>query len=301
MNNGRSVRLFLVEGTPTGILTAEVVNWTEHILAAPRSKVETALKRAELTRTGIYILIGQDFETNLPKVYVGESDNISSRINTHSKDPEKDFWERFVAVTSKDLNLTKAHVKFLESKLITLLSEAKKARVINRTEPSFEKLPEADISDMEAFLEEIQLILPVIGIDVFRKTLSTSDNVGHETQRDKPTFEIKHKTKGINAKAVEIDGEFVVQAGSIGDNHATASFSQSIKDLRQLLIESGRLEITPSNKLKLTDNVAFSSPSAASVFLFGTSRNGRDDWKLKGQSLSYGQYKDSLLGDLAYE
>ncbi len=295
MSEGRSVRLFLVEGTPTGILTAEVVNWTGHILAAPRTRFESALKRDELKRTGVYILLGQSLQSSLPTVYVGEGDDISRRLYSHSRDETKEFWDRFVAITSKDLNLTKAHVKFLEAKLITSLMEAKKSLVQNKTEPSFDRLPEADISDMEAFLEEIQLVLPVIGVDVFRKATSTKIPPQPNEIAAEKVFIVEHKSKGISATATEVDGEFIMQAGSLGDNYETSSFAQNIKELRERLIESGRVEVTSKNKLRLLEDVAFNSPSAAAVFLFGTSRNGRYDWKVKGTNTSYGDYKDSLL------
>ena len=150
MATGRSVRLYLAEGSPTGILTAEIVNWTGHVLSAPRTRLEVALKREELKRTGIYLLFGDEFGKDLPAVYVGEGDDVASRLYSHSRDDQKAYWERFIAVTNKDMNLTKAHVKFLEGRLITMLKEAKKCDVRNKTEPAFDKLPEADISDMES-------------------------------------------------------------------------------------------------------------------------------------------------------
>lgn len=39
MNPGRSIRLFLVDGTPNGLLTAEIMNWTGHVLTSPCSKL----------------------------------------------------------------------------------------------------------------------------------------------------------------------------------------------------------------------------------------------------------------------
>jgi hypothetical protein len=154
MATGRSVRLYLAEGSPKGILTAEIVNWTGHVLSAPRIRLDAALKQEELKRTGVYLLYGTEFGSDLPAVYVGEGDDVSARLYSHSKDEQKAFWERFIAVTSKDMNLTKAHVKFLEGRLISILKDAKKCAVRNKTEPTFDKLPEADISDMESFIEE---------------------------------------------------------------------------------------------------------------------------------------------------
>lgn len=106
MLEGRTVRLFLVEGSPTGILAAEIMNWTGHVLVTPRSKTAEALKRAESARTGVYLLIGDDPEhPTKPRIYIGEADSVADRIKTHAKDSAKDFWTHAYVVTSKDQNL----------------------------------------------------------------------------------------------------------------------------------------------------------------------------------------------------
>ena len=294
MTRGRSVRLFLAEGSATGILTAEIVNWTGHVLAAPRTRLEAALKRDELKRTGIYILYGDSFSGELPLVYIGEGDDISNRMRSHSRDADKDFWDRFIAVTSKDMNLTKAHVKYLEGKLIGLLQEAKKCVLKNKTEPSFDRLPEADISDMESFIDELQLILPVIGVDFFRKPRTLEPIKKLETTAS-VFFAVNHASKGISARALEIDGEFVVLAGATGNLTEAPSFNEKIKQLRDQAFESGRAIAEGKTNFKLVEDFAFSSPSAASVFLFGTSRNGRTDWLVEGKSITYGTWKDERI------
>ena len=298
MAGGRSVRLFLTEGAPTGVLTAEIVNWTGHVLAGPRSKLKDAVQRSELQRTGIYILYGFALNEELPTVYVGEGDDISRRLTQHSKDDRKDFWERFIAVTNKDLNLTKAHVRYLEGKLIAQLVAAKKAKVANGTEPAAERLPEADISDMDAFIEEIMLILPVIGVDFFRQDRARADprpSPPAGGADDQVVFLVEHGSKGIRAKAVETDGEFVLLAGSRGDLNESVSFHERLRSLRKQLLESGRARKVEGNSFELTEDLALGSPSAGAVFLFGTTRNGRTDWRVEGDDLTYADWKDRQL------
>lgn len=59
MNVGRQIRIFLVDGTPGGLLTAEIMNWTGHVVAAPRSDLAALRKRHEAARTGVYVLLGE--------------------------------------------------------------------------------------------------------------------------------------------------------------------------------------------------------------------------------------------------
>lgn len=104
---GRTIRLYLVDGTPTGTLTAEIINWTGHVLVSARSKLADISKRDELKRTGLYCLVGKDPEHPLQEmVYIGEGDSVLSRLAYHERDESKDFWTRTIIVTSKDQNLT---------------------------------------------------------------------------------------------------------------------------------------------------------------------------------------------------
>ena len=290
---GRSVRLFLAEGTSSGILTAEIGNWTGHAVAGPRTRLEAAIQRPELRRTGIYLIFGDSQTGDLPAVYVGEGDDVSQRLKSHSADPSKDYWERFVVLTSKDANLTKAHVRYLEAAVIRLLHEAKKSVVKNGTSPTFERLPESDVADMESFLDEMQLLLPVIGFDLLRRPPKPVK--GTDSTAESPNFILENAGKKIKAFAAEVQGEFVLRSGSVGSLNESVSFHDRIKTIRDQVLESGRAAKIDSDTFRLIDDVAFSSPSAAAVFLFGTSRNGRTDWLVEGKSLTYGDWKDAQL------
>lgn len=311
-SGGRSVRLFLADGKATGILTAEIMNWTGHILACPRTRLEDALKRDELKRTGVYFLTGPDDDSDSTRLYVGEGDEIAKRLIQHNK--EKVFWDRLIAVTSKDMNLTKAHVRYLESRLIALAVAARKSRLDNGTRPAFDRLPEGDISDMEAFLSEVQLVLPVIGADFLRKPnvsgAAPSNVVAPVPERQMSesgdhadvSFRVTNAKAGIDATAREIDGEFVVLAGSTGSMKERQSFHEKLKALRDDAIATGRVEKIGTDRFTLTEDMSCSSPSAAAVFLFGTSRNGRTDWLVTGKGIPYGDWKDRIIaareGDL---
>jgi hypothetical protein len=78
---------------------------------------------------------------------------VLARLAIHSRDGRRDFWERTAIVISKDENLTKAHVRYLESRLIQMAREASRARVVNETSPPLPALPEPDVADMEYFLQ----------------------------------------------------------------------------------------------------------------------------------------------------
>ena len=109
------------------------------------------LRRNEPRRTGSYVLLGHDPESADGVVaYIGGGDDISTRLRMHARPEDngcKDFWNRVVVLTSKDANLTKAHARYLESRLIALAGGTKRSRIANATAPPFIQLPEADVSE----------------------------------------------------------------------------------------------------------------------------------------------------------
>lgn len=300
MSTGKSVKLFLADGTPGGLLTAEIMNWTGHVLSAPRSDLAALLKRPETSRTGVYILIGDDPESvGGQMAYVGEGDDVSKRLYQHARPEDqggKDFWDRAIVITSKDTNLTKAHARYLESRLISLGSQANRARLTNSTAPDPIVLPEADVSDMEYFIEQARIVLPVLGINIFRspvarppqpaETLTTNAAVAP------PVFELHLKKQGIVATAQEIDGEFTVLVDSTARLKWAGVGGHNYRSLREKLEGDGTL--VPSQDgmtMRFSHSQVFASPSAAAAVVTGRSANGRNEWVAHEGSLTYGDWQ----------
>lgn len=302
--DGKQVRLFLADGTPGGLLTAEIMNWTGHVVAAPRSDLADLLDRPEVARTGVYLLLGDDPESpGRPIVYIGEGDDVRKRLYQHGRDAVKDFWERAVVVTSKDLNLTKAHARYLESRFIALALAAGRSRLANGTSPQPINLPEADVSDMEYFITQAQIILPVLGINALRATPTRTGRTadGLDDTHRSPVFVLKQDKAGVLATAQEVDGEFTVRAGSRGRSSWTGT-GVSYRTLRSRLESEGVLvETGDGATVTLRQDYTFASPSAASAVLLGRSSNGRLEWKVQDSALSYGDWQARLLDTTAGE
>ena len=298
---GRSVRLFLVDGTPSGLTTAEIMNWTGHVLAGSRSGLPAFLKRPEVDRTGVYFLIGPD--PNDPdnlQLYIGESDNIRKRLVKHNRDSGKDFWERTCIVTSKDQNITKAHARYLEARLVAIANAAGAANVVNGTAPPPVALPEADASDMEFFIDQIRLILPVLGSDFLAQSKATmrgkSDATDNTEAVDQaPLFRLISKKHDIEAQARELDGEFVVLKGSDAVAAWASKSDHSYSKQHAQLVKQGKLVPGDQGGLRFAEDVAFRSPSAASAVILGRPDNGRASWRIDGVGISYGDWQSELV------
>lgn len=293
---GRTVKIYLVDGIPSGVMTAEIMNWTGKFTIAPRTQLADLAQRDELKRTGVYILAGQNPKDPAQEmVYIGESDNIWKRLIQHNSDSSKDFWDKTIIITSKDENLTKAHGRYLESRLIQIASQAQRAQVINGTNPEITSLPEPDIADMEYFLAQIQMILPVLGF-TFAVPLPKI-NIAQDSQSSDSVSPVFHfNYAGSNAEAQEVNGEFIVFEGSTARKAHTNSLADSYIQIRKKLQREGKLIDSPNpDYWVFAQNVPFQSPSTAANIVGGASLNGRQHWKVKGTGKSYAQWQDEQI------
>lgn len=291
---GRSIRLFLADGTPQGLIIAEIMNWTGQALSAPRARLADLLKRAEAGRTGIYLLIGPDPDRPAgAKAYVGEADSVVARLRRHIGDEGKDFFDRLVIVVAKDDNLTKAHARYLESQLIRSARESGSVTLANDTQPDFQILPEADRADMEFFLGQLRLVLPILGFDLFRSPVRQADS-----DLASGDAEFTFSTAGAAATARESDDGFIVLAGSTARKQGTDTFPLGYQALRDQLIQDGRLAEGPSADLyRFAEDVSFASPSAAASIVAARSASGPREWKVRGSGQPYRDWRAERLGE----
>lgn len=292
--SGKQIKLFLVDGRPGGLTTAEIPNWTGHVVTARRSDLAKLLSRDEAERTGVYLLLSGD-ELGETRCYIGEADVIGLRLKQHVAG--KDFWDRVVVVTSKDTNITKAHGRYLESRLITLARAAGRVTVENTNAPQIPKLPEADISDMDEFVTQLQIVLPVLGVNAIR--VKAAATVPIELQ-ESPIFRLRNVKAGVDARAQQIDGEFTVLGGSkVVARFPPPSYKHSASTAKQhaaRLAEQDRL--VADGMIVITDGVGvadqdivFKSPSAAGSVVQGrASCNGRTDW-ISGDGQTFGSWE----------
>jgi hypothetical protein len=279
--HGRTIRIYLADGSASGIRHAEVVNWTGQAIVCPRGRVGELGAWAESQRPGVYMLVGDDPKGSKPLAYVGEAENVLVRLKTHLKDSKKDFWDQVVFFTSKDENLTKSHVKYLEARIIALASEVGRVTLSNGTAPNPPLLPRADRDAMEEFLGPARLLLAALG---FTALQSLAKKVGSES--DGPSGPLADvllhcvvPKRGIDAKGHSTDEGFVVLEGSLGDAAVRKSLSNGWRKIREELIAEGSIVATTEGGMRFARDVLFKSPSAASSIVTGGTWGGRTGWR----------------------
>lgn len=292
---GRSLELFYIDGHPDGMITAELFNWTGHVFVTPRTRLTEALKREESGYAGVYLLLGekegQDF------AYIGEAEDLGVRLKQHAVASDKDWWETAVLISASANRLNKAHVKYLEARLVAMAREIGHTPLHNGNSPKLPGLTEADIAKMEAFLASLMVVLPAIRVDMFIQRSrpagssqslpafesSAADGVSRDDEKPSAVrFVLKKPTLNLTATAIFQNGEFIVEAGSRARNkwHGEGGQTASYKPLHDELVRSGVLQSSDEHCV-FTKDYAFKSPSAAAAVVFGHSVSGPAAWKLE--------------------
>ncbi len=265
-----TIKLFLPSGEAKGLRTAEISNWTGKALAAPRTEIDLLLAREECEKAGVYVLTGSDPNTNAPHAYIGEAEVIRERLKQHKT---KEFWVSVVAFVSKDENLTKAHVRYLESRL---LAEAKKVGrfTLEQNEATGSKLPESDREDMEVFLSRIKQLLPVLGSDLLAP-------IAHEPAKSSAGGPLICRLKEAVARGQRTADGFVVFKGSTAvllDRPSAQERHPFAVILRHKLLADGTL-VKKDGLLLFTKDAEFNSPSSAAFVIHGGGASGPREWK----------------------
>lgn len=260
-----TIRIFLSEGTPEGLRIIEKSNWTGRGFDFARADWTKVRTRADFGKPGVYVLVGPSDEEGL--IYVGEADEVRSRLNMHHA--QLDFWTRAIVFTSKDENLNKAGVRYLESRLVALAATAKRVALKNGNVPNAPFLSEPDQAEADGFLEEMLPIFPLLGLPAFEVVAATVAGAD--------AIALRLNTAQASGVGRDTADGFIVEAGSMARGSETKSLPASVRALRTKLVADGVLA-AEGTSLRFTQDRAFSSPSTAAMVLLGRPANGRTEW-----------------------
>ena len=267
---GKTVTTYLIDGDPKGTQYAFISNKICQMFVVPRSNLSYLNTQEKLQKPAFYILLGED-EATKPQAYIGETENFRERVKDH--DNKKSFWQKALIFVSKDADMTKADVQYLEHKAI---AEAKKANTFvlsdNKQTPKAPNLPEYRQDSMDEFFDDAKFLASFIGCNIF------------EISQPKATENLFYiKGRGCEAKGFYSSNGFTVLRGSVIAKTITPSFNW--KEKREKMVQDYTTE--KEDKLIMTSDKTFSSPSTAADFCLGRSANGWIEWKdIDGNTLN---------------
>lgn len=279
---GKSIRIYLADSTVAGIRYAELVNWTGQAVACPRNRLGELVAWPETSKPGVYLLFEARLGDAKPQAYIGESENVAERLTTH--DRLKEFWNEVVIFTSKDENLTKAHVKYLESTLAEIATQADRYALQNGNTPTESSLPRADRDAMTEFMHNMRMVLGTLGYPILEPLLRRATSVPESpplasaslAEKSKE-IELVFRVNNLVAHGALTDEGFVLKKDSQVSRTNTDSAAPRMVKLKEQLLADGRLRIE-GDHLVVAENILISSSSYAAVLVAGTSRSGPQSW-----------------------
>lgn len=295
----RLVKIFLADGVPEGIRSAQIDISTTYAIAFKGEQLNFGVKAAYadwIKKSGIYLIIGNDPD-GCKKIYVGEGDDVGRRLNFHKGKDVFPFWTDTLVFVSKDDNLTKSHIRYVEAELIKDL-QGKSGLVLanGKNPPSNGKLPKEEIPSMCRFIDEIKILTGALGFNVF-KVDKLPVSAGNSSQADAELTEYPEFTfngNGFAAQAVFMaggTGNWLVRSGSIARLECAPATPKSAVKIREQLKTDGKLKET-SNGLLFTEDYPFPSSSAAACVVAGSSVSGPSSWKINNKT--YLQWDNEL-------
>jgi len=265
--SGKTIQIFLPDGNPRSIKIAEITSRTVQAMLIPRSKLDEASKRKELSNVGVYCLVGPQEEETKPLLYVGEAEDCLVRLKQHNK--SKDFWTHALVMVSRTEYFTKTHIKFLEYHCYIEAQKANRYRLENSNNPSRPHISESMEADLLDNFDTIKILVSTLGYPVF-----------DEIKKSKSKEVLACKGKDAFAEGEYTEDGLIVFAGSTCNLKETNTAGPWIINMRNGLLDSGVL-VVDGSILRFTQNHLFSSPSAAAGSVLGRRANGWIEWKYK--------------------
>jgi len=263
---GKTIQIFLTDGTPRGIKLAEITSNIEQAIFIPRKQINEALERKEVSKPGVYFLFGNGIDSAKPIAYIGQSRNCIERIKTH--DQKKEFWNYAVLIISKTNSFTKTHIEYLEQLAIIKGKEVNRYDLNNEVVPQKIHVTETLESDLLDNFDTIKILLSTLGFTIFEPL--------NKGIKGKNIFYCKGKK--ANAKGHYEEDGFVVHKGSKAILDLSSKSNNTVRNLRVKLLDAGILS-QENEVLIFNEDYSFNSPSSASSQVLGRNSNGWKEWK----------------------
>ena len=271
MPYGKSIELFLVNGTADSLVTAELSNWNGKALKIPRIEVATC-NRDDITQAGVYFLFCKEDDES-DSVYIGEAENVKERLLQHMRDyqaeKEKYYWNTAVIFTGRDLN--KALIRYLENRFVEVARNCNRYHVLTKNTYRNTVLKETQIAVMEEFADNVKIPINALGYKVLEPIVQNGKDLS-----DIETEKLYLNVGGVSAVGLVTTEGFVVLKGATVNEKSSTSLSTGIRKLREEKFAEGKV-----SNLITTEDILFSSSSAAADFILGYSASGPRSWKAK--------------------
>ena len=267
--DAKTIQIYLPGGQPRGVRIAEITTRILQVVVSPRTQLESVFTRPEIRFPAIYFLVGELEDQAKPVVYIGQTEDLVTRLRNH--DSKKEFWKSVAFAISKTHSFTQTHLRFLEWYCIARAKDAGRFHLVNGNEGSEPYTPEPMKADLLDSFETMGILLSALGFPLFEPLVQPPTP-------GRPQEIVYCRGPAANGRGELVDDGFVVFKGSLAREEVAPSAQKTLIGIRQQLTEAG-IVTADGESLRFVEDYLFDTPSGASSFVLGRSSNGWTEWK----------------------
>ena len=272
-----------MDGDAGGRIKCTLANWTGVAYKIPRTELDKCKERDDLKQSGVYFLFGTSDVTGKSVVYIGQAgarkngEGILNRLQEHKRNPEKDYWTEAIVFTTSNNSFGPTEISYLENRFCNLAIEANRYEVKNGNDPTPGNITEEKESEMEEFIDYAKVIMGTLGHKLFEpisKPIVPAENDASAVPENYSELRLERVIKNVGkveAVGAQTSEGFVVFKGS----HIALADDDTIP----AVIKERRKKALLDEQGVLLEDMLFTSPSYAAMFVIGKSANGLTSWK----------------------
>lgn len=269
MPRSKTIKLFLMDGEPSGRMKCSLANWTGIAYKIPRTALDKCKDLDILKQSGVYFLFGTDKSDNAV-VYIGQAgarkNGKGLLLRIQEPHASIDYWTEAVMFTTTNNSFGPTEISYLENRFCNMAVQSGRYVVKNGNDPNPGNITEETESELEEFINYAKIVMGTLGHKVFEPFVPSS-----EAEDAEPVLYLEYGKGRASGKRTS-DGFVIFKGSAVNPSLTKSCPERTIKDRKKYANKINKNGV-------LISDILLSSPSSAAGFVGGASLSGNALWK----------------------
>ena len=230
MPRSKTLKLFLMDGEPSGRIKCSLANWTGIAYKIPRTALDKCKDLDILKQSGVYFLFGTDKSDNAV-VYIGQAgvrkNGKGLLLRVQEIHNSIDYWTEAVMFTTTNNSFGPTEISYLENRFCNMAIEAGRYVVKNGNDPNPGNITEETESELEEFIDYAKIVMGTLGHKVFEPFAPSAESADTE-----PVLYMEYGKGKASGKRTS-DGFVVLKGSTINPTMTKSCPERTIKDRKK--------------------------------------------------------------------
>lgn len=269
MPRSKTIKLFLMDGEPSGRMKCSLANWTGIAYKISRTALDKCKDLDILKQSGVYFLFGTDKSDNAV-VYIGQAgarkNGKGLLLRIQEPHASIDYWTEAVMFTTTNNSFGPTEISYLENRFCNMAVQSGRYVVKNGNDPNPGNITEETESELEEFIDYAKIVMGTLGHKVFEPFVPSS-----EAEDAEPVLYLEYGKGRASGKRTS-DGFVIFKGSAVNPSLTKSCPEKTIKDRKKYASKINKNGV-------LISDILLSSPSSAAGFVGGASLSGNALWK----------------------